>query len=576
MPDLPVTVRTACAVLLIPALASLPGPAVAQSIANPDLFEKSLEAARQAAEHYGELDDPAEARRVLDIAYRLASHADYGDVPFTFTLVEMPEPNAFALPGGQIFVTRGMLDLDLDDDMLACLLGHEIAHVVFRHGTRMQRRATLLNVLSSALVLGVLVGADDGPENPRDPYGVERSGSRKGTLVQGTAAAGMALSELLLRDYSREFEDEADEEGQRLAAAAGFDPAGAHRLWERMSARIPQSKDYGYWRTHPFSDQRTRAARVRAGELRILPGRDDSAYRSATQTTLLDWLDTADDVPEETRVFVERAALRAWPGGPVAEDLRRSELDRRRDAELAEPALQRDFGALLASWSEHLEEVRTLTPSSPFVVELEADIAELRSLATALYPDALAVWESEIWQTPFLETFLSNWPDAPPAPRIALALGDAYARLGREADAVEQYLLAARAGRATESGDRALRGLRSLAPRLDELVALRRLANEIDDPELQAAAEARLEDRAGKYEQLRIGAEFLRAEPSSELSEVVRGRLESLARNLYGEILLYQAVGDHVKALDRIHQLMTHAPTTEAARQLRERAVVAS
>ncbi|MEM7588490.1 MAG: M48 family metalloprotease, partial [Acidobacteriota bacterium] len=184
----------------------------AQIISKPDIFNKSLEAAAQAIEYYGTVDDPEALRRVTDIAYEIAVQSDFRDFPFTFYLVDMPVPNAFALPGGQIFVTQGMLDLGLTDDMLACLLGHEIAHVTERHGTRIKKRATLLNILSQALLVGVLVGVDNEAENPNDPYG--RPGNRKGSLVQGAAATGMVVSELLLRNYSREFEDEADVEGQ--------------------------------------------------------------------------------------------------------------------------------------------------------------------------------------------------------------------------------------------------------------------------------------------------------------------------------------------------------------------------
>ena len=101
-------------------------PSSGQEVSNPDLFKKTLDAAHQAVKYYGNYDRPEELRRVADIGYRIAQEARFSKFPFTFYLVEMPEPNAFALPGGQIFVTRGMLDLGLSDDMLAGLLGHEI------------------------------------------------------------------------------------------------------------------------------------------------------------------------------------------------------------------------------------------------------------------------------------------------------------------------------------------------------------------------------------------------------------------------------------------------------------------
>ena len=226
---------------------ALPAPAPAQTVEKRELFKKSLQAAAQAVEYYGDLDRPEELRRVAEIGYRLAQESLFQEMPFTFYLVDMPEPNAFALPGGQIFLTRGMLDLGLDDDMLAGLLGHELGHVALEHGIKMKRRANLLNIISQAVLAGVIIGADSGsnqPTNPYDPTGGERSNS--GDIIYGTAAAGAVVSELLLRNYSREFEDEADEEGQRLAAAAGFDPDGTSKLMDNMRAHMPQSREYGY------------------------------------------------------------------------------------------------------------------------------------------------------------------------------------------------------------------------------------------------------------------------------------------------------------------------------------------
>ncbi len=574
-------------------LAALCLPAGAQEISKPGLFGKSLQAAKGALEHYGAADDPEALRRVADIGYQLAVQSDFRDFPFSFYLIEMPVPNAFALPGGHLFVTRGMLDLGLTDDMLACLLGHEIAHVTQRHGTRIQKRATLLNILSQALLVGVMVGVDDEPENPYDPYG--RPGNRKGSLVQGAAATGMVVSELLLRNYSRDFEDEADVEGQRLAAAAGYDPDGARQLWELMNKRIPQSKEYGYWRTHPLSDQRMRAAEVRAAELKIQDGpRPPEDYRAKTQKVLLEYgeerrgdepepedegeikprTESKREAEESIATFLEISALTAWPKGPRAEQLRLTALHRQRDAELEREELSRDYGKLVRAYQVQIEEVRSLTPDSAFLASLESEMHELRDGSDQVLPKALEVWREGIFQTPFLETFLSNHPTAAVAPEIALALGDAYSRLGRQADGVDQYLRAAEAGPESAAGKRALAGLRNLAPYLDRPAALQRLSDEIEDPELRKASRERLDKVAGSYDDLADGAEYLRRFPAGDHADPVRERLEALAQNLYGEVVLYQGLGDHVTALDRIQQILTHAPLSKAAEALRERAVL--
>ncbi len=550
--------------------------AAAQQIRNPDLFRKSLNAAQQAIQQYGTYDDPAELERVLDIGYRIAQESGYADFPFTFHLIDMPEPNAFALPGGQVFVTRGMLDLGLNEDMLGGLLGHEIAHVVLQHGTRMQRRATLLNALGQALLVGVLIGASRGDNdsgavyNPWDP---RAGGDNSGDIVQGTAAASVVVSELLLRSYSREFEDEADEEGQRWAAAAGFDPDGTRQLMATMSARIPESREYGYWRTHPFLADRAKSGLVRRRLLTVQEGKPAGAYRQRTQTVILDYLRSA-KVDPPLVPLLKQEALTAWPQGSEAETLRRERLAELRDVQLARPPLARDHGALIRAYAEEIDEVRRLTPESSLITQLEAEIGRFAAQRDEVYADAASVLANGIYETEFLEVFLSNYPDAPGAADAALALGDAYSRLGRQTDAVAQYLRAWEAASEAPAGQRARGGLRNLAPVLQQLGALQQLADHDGDPEIQRLAHERLAALAGSYSDLANGAEYLDRFPEGEHATAVTERLNRLADDLYGEMLLYQTVGDHLKALDRIQKILEYAPLSPAADRLRERAVV--
>ncbi len=546
-------------------------PAAAQEISDPELYTKSLQAAQQALATYGRYDDEEELERVLDIGYRLAERSGFRDFPFTFYLVDMPVPNAFALPGGQIFVTRGMLDLGLDDDMLAGLLGHEIGHVTQHHGLRMQRRATLLNVLSQALLVGVMVAAsDDGSqrdEGPYDPY------SRPTSRVEGAAAAGIVVSELLLRSYSRDFEDEADAEGQRMAAAAGFDPSGTQRLMATMEARIPQTKEYGYWRTHPFFDERVRAAQARQQLLTRAEPRAADAYRRATQGVLLAF--AARPQAAELQDFLEEDALAVWPLGEEAERLRLALLHERREAVLGEAEEGRDLGTLLALYREHLDEVRELTPTSSFVATLEGEIAELEGERQALHERFVATFESGVYETDFLETFVSNFPDAAESPRVALALGESYSRLGRQPEAIPHFLTAlAEAPPESETAAKARRGLHALAGQLTDLAALQRLADQEEDGELASLATERLGKQAGAFTELADGASYLGSYPAGERADEVRERLNLLAENLYGEVVLYQTVGDDAKAVQRIQEILRHAPLSPAAERLRGQVVL--
>ena len=556
---------------------ALAAAAPAQTVEKRELFKKSLEAAVQAVEYYGELDRPDELRRVAEIGYRLAQESVFQEMPFTFYLVDMPEPNAFALPGGQIFLTRGMLDLPLDDDMLAGLLGHEIAHVTEEHGLKMKRRANLLNIISQAVLAGVIIGADDSsgrqPTHPYDPTGGDRG--NQGDIIYGTAAAGAVVSELLLRDYSREFEDEADEEGQRLAAAAGYDPNGTSELMDTMRAHMPQSREYGYWRTHPFFEERVKAAAVRQEYLKVQESEPAAEYRAKTQASLMA-LSEILSKQEKLADLLRDRALVAWPQGQTADGLRLEQLREARDRELEKTELRRDFGALISRYRQQLREVRELTPESPLIAILDGEIAGFAASRDQLYPKAREIFAGGIYETGFLETFLSNYSEAPEVPEVALALATAYSRIGRQADAVDLYMQASAAPEGSAASERASRGLRNLASSLDRLDALQQMADDSDDPEIRRSAGERLAKLAPTYEDLANGAAYLKSFPAGAWAEVVTERLNSLAEKLHGEVILYQTVGDHVKGIERIQQILTHAPNSPAAEKLRERMVLES
>ncbi|HYU32841.1 MAG TPA: M48 family metalloprotease [Thermoanaerobaculia bacterium] len=557
--------------VLLTALPAVPRPAAAQAIADPDLFAKSLEAAAEATTVYGAYDNPAEVARINRIGYELAQQSDYQRFPFTFDLVDMPVPNAFTLPGGQIFITRGMLDLGLDDDMLAAVLGHEIGHVVLEHYKRMQRKSTLLNVLGSLLVVGVMVGdrsnrTEDGvPYDPRVGYGPSR--------VEGAAAASLILGELLLRSYSREHEDEADAEGQRLSALAGYDPAGAQKVWEKMIQRAPQLREFGYLQTHPFAEERSRAAEARKGTWKIQTRKPADEYRQRTQAVLMTWMEH-NRPKEKEKAYLKTAALGTWPQGKVAENLRLEKLHGLREAEMSRPVLSRDYGALVKHYRDEISAVREVDAKSNLVATLETEITDLEKQRKDSYPRAVEVLGGGIYETSFLESFLSNYPDAAQAPEVGLALGDAYSRLGNQTEAVSRYMTAWEAAPDSPDGKRAGAGLRLLAPNLKELSALQKLTEQDRDPEIRKIAGERLTTMAKSYDDVANGAEYLRRYPEGSHAPEVLDRLNVLADNLYAEVVLYQGMGDSVKVMDRINKILTHAPLSPAAAKLRDGAVL--
>lgn len=230
----------------------------------------------------------------------------------------------------------------------------------------------------------------------------------------------------------------------------------------------------------------------------------------------------------------------------------------------------------MRAYRKELAEIQSLDPMGPMpplAPTLNGEIADLEAQRQALYPHTLEVWNGGVYETAFLVAFVSNFPDSPEVPKVALALGDAYSRIGSEAEAVSQYLTAWKA--APDSfGQRARTGLRNLTPNLKELAALQELAYQDRDPEMKRLAGERLATISHTYDDLANGAEYLRRYPGGEYVVPVLDRLNVLADNLYGEVVLYQGFGDATKAIDRINKILTNAPLSPAAEKLRDRAVL--
>lgn len=174
--------------------------------------------------------DAALQERVRSIGARIAEHALRRQIPYRFTVVEAKEPNAFAVPGGSVFVTRPLIDLCEDDvNALACVLGHEIIHIDQRHAIRNLAAKTAARTGLQVLTLG------------------------RGAIL-GRVAGGM--QQLIVQGYRQDQELEADLYGARLARLAGFDARGIIALLERLQAahpdgRGPLAEVFQYFKSHP-------------------------------------------------------------------------------------------------------------------------------------------------------------------------------------------------------------------------------------------------------------------------------------------------------------------------------------
>jgi predicted Zn-dependent protease len=174
--------------------------------------------------------DPELTRRVQRVGRRIAEISPHPEWEWEFTLFENDEPNAFALPGGKVGVNTGLFRVAENDDQLAAVMGHEVAHAIARHGAERMSQGLLAQGLGAGAVLGGV--------NPQ---------------IVDVAAQAATLGVIL--PYSRTQESEADHIGLLYMAEAGYDPREAVDLWRNFEA-LGAERPPEFLSTHPSEGTR--------------------------------------------------------------------------------------------------------------------------------------------------------------------------------------------------------------------------------------------------------------------------------------------------------------------------------
>lgn len=230
--------------------------------AGADAHPKILEA------YGGAYQDPAFGAYVAGVTARIARTTNQPNAPYRVTVLDSPVINAFALPGGYVYVTRGLASLADDEAELASVIGHEIGHVAARHSA--QRHTAAVGTTLLGAVLGAVVGSD--------------------VVSQAIGLGGQGF----LASYSRDQEHEADMLGARYLAAAGYDAYAAADFLASMNAQdaleaklrnVQRDAGQTNWlATHPATPARVQAVTAQAQQAGIRPGEGErrrDAYLSA-------------------------------------------------------------------------------------------------------------------------------------------------------------------------------------------------------------------------------------------------------------------------------------------------------
>jgi predicted Zn-dependent protease len=179
------------------------------------------------------IDDPEVVGYVTEVGHKITATLDDSFFDYRFSVIRDPRVNAFAVPGGYVYVNSGLLARVNNDDELAAVLGHEVGHVHAHHAVRQQEATQALNY---AALLGTLL-----------------------SVVQPAAGAlATAANAAVQLQYQREFEQEADYLGARYLQSAGYDPRAMLDFFKQLGdeTRVIQGSAPPYLQSHPVTDER--------------------------------------------------------------------------------------------------------------------------------------------------------------------------------------------------------------------------------------------------------------------------------------------------------------------------------
>ncbi len=222
------------------------------------------EAAAEVRQQYPLITDREVRDYLDDLGRRLvaATPPEYRQPAFeySFTPVNLKEINAFALPGGPMFVNRGMIDAAGREGEVAGVMAHELSHVLLRHGTANATKA-------QGFQIGALAGAIAGAV----------VGGGWGQVISQGSQFGLGT---WLMKYSREYEKQADLLGAQIMARAGYDPRDLARMFETIQAQAKGSGGPEWMSSHPNPGNRSTYIAQEAARLSIAPAPDAREFAS--------------------------------------------------------------------------------------------------------------------------------------------------------------------------------------------------------------------------------------------------------------------------------------------------------
>ncbi len=485
--------------------------------------------------------EEGEIRRINRIGLSLAS-AIQSPLPLSFNILNLPEANALAVPGGFIYLTRGMVELKLTDGEMAFLLGHEIAHLEKGHLYQMRKIKSLLD----SLLLGVGITA-----------------MRKAKTAEEIKAtqAIISLSQLLMeRKYSRTQEKEADYWGRVYALRAGY-PDEAGKLFEKIDFWKERRPDLMHilLSTHPYLEERKKAVIGGLENLKFPPIEEERRRKKGEEIQKFLWKEMDKIKDKKGRRIVLRNLYQILPSSNLAgEALYLLYLEEERETfKLKER--DRDYGKLIRK----LEEIKRTYTELKERREIEKKIKKL----TALYEENKRWFEERIGkvdQPGFYQKFLKFFPDSSRREEALFQLFSLYRDSGKYSLALSCLLKLMDKGK--EWREKGEKWGKEILSKVGESYPLFQFYMRVPSPKVKEILLSRL----SKEEDLKTLRKIQEETLEEEIKKVAERRVKEVTENLYHRARMEESMGNQSRARELFSLILDYAPESIEAKRIRE------
>ena len=545
--------------------------------------------AEKVEEDFPVSKDEKEFLRVNSIGLRIVSQIKNLKYPYSFSVIKAEDANAFALPGGFVYITTGLLDLGLDDSELAFVIAHEVAHNECDHIFKRKNTMDLFSVL----MMGVEIFAMS-----------HISPSKDASEVQAEAAArslAYSLSGAMISSgYSREFEKEADYWGKIYGAKAGYDLSGAKTALDKIDIMKEKRPDLfsSLLMTHPYILERIEQAEapsITFPKDELIEAKTKQSGNFIQSHLIKEASYYATKNKKDISMLLYRNAYFLYPSGSQGDEALYELIKNKEEQERKKTKFLINWGFLIKNYENLLKKY----PDTSLKKEVTTKLGTLKQERDEVYK-----WYEENVGTDmsldYYSNFVAFFPESPLVPKARYFLAEKHVSANDYDKALGEFITLMKNPvpddlPASEQAGWSQKAKEKIVPIIDkstDIVLLGRLLNMDFSTEVKDKVNARLKETIPEVKEVELseihtkGAavtsgdllptglekldKFAKEFPESPYKDIVAQRKEKLAEELYIEARAQNLSGNWAKTVKIYGQILKYAPDSPSAEQIRQ------